>query len=220
MINTHAQPWLSLIFQMDLEPGLIPSQKLGAQSETESSIDCPDKKECDHLYEVVKQRLFTVNNWHDYAGKLTAVFQLTDENGVEVNRHAQREDYFRIDIPAPGSQTGDGYDWVRVEEVKEGEEQGDRFVAIRVRPAPNPGNDNKDVAHFFTDQATSSFVVKQEGNKLIAAVYGRNEKPNTDAEKVMDKTRNALVASGAVSGFSKLQWKSLVEGLLDVREKS
>ena len=204
---------------MDLEPGLIPSQQVGSQSETASSKDCSDKNECDHLYEVVKQRLFSVNNWHDLAGKLTAVFQLTDENGVEVNRLVQKGDHFRIEIPAPGSQTGDGYDWVRVEEITEEQEQGNKFAAMRVRPAPNPGNDNKDVAHFFTDQATSSFVVKQEGNKLIAAVYGRNEKPNTEAEKVIDKTRNALVASGAVSGFSKLQWKSLVEGLLDVKEK-
>ena len=205
------------IFLMDIKPGLIPQQHEGAQSETQSSKECADKIECDHLYEVVKQRLFSVNNWHDYAGKLTAVFQLTDENAEEVNRHVQKGDHFRIEIPAPGSQTGDGYDWVRVEEITEGEEQGNKFTAMRVRPASNPGNDNKDVAHFFTDQATSSFVVKQEANKLIAAVYGRNEKPNTDAEKVIDKTRNALIASGAISGFSKLQWKSLVEGLLDVK---
>ncbi|HEY0732951.1 MAG TPA: hypothetical protein VGD33_11070, partial [Chitinophagaceae bacterium] len=167
-----------------------------------------------------KQRLFSVNNWHDYAGKLTADFQLTDTNGTEVNRLIDKGDHFRINIPAPGSQAGEGYDWVKVEEITEGEDQGNKFAAIRVRPASDPCNDNSDVAHFFSEQATSSFVVKQEGNKLIAAVYGRNEKPNTGVEKLLDKTRNALVATGAISGFSKLQWKSLVEGLLDVKEKS
>ena len=202
---------------MDLEPGLIPSQQEGAQSETVSSKDCIDKNNCDHLFEVVRQRLFSVNNWHDYAGKLTAVFQLTDTNGTEVNRLIDKGDHFRINIPAPGSQAGEGYDWVKVEEITEGEDQGNKFAAIRVRPASDPCNDNSDVAHFFSEQATSSFVVKQEGNKLIAAVYGRNEKPNTDVEKLIDKTRNALIATGAISGFSKLQWKSLVEGLLDVK---
>ena len=205
---------------MDIKPGLIPQQYEGAQSETQSSKECTDKIECDHLYELVKQRLFNVNNWHDYAGKLTAVFQLTDANGEEVNRYVQKGDHFRIEIPAPASQTGDGSDWVRVEEIREAEEQGGKFAAIQVRPATNPLNTNKDVAHFFSDEATSSFLVKQEGNTVIAAVYGRNEKPNTDAEKVIDKTRNALIATGAVSGFSKLQWKSLVDGLLDFKEPS
>jgi hypothetical protein len=45
-------------------------------------------------------------------------------------------------------------------------------------------------------------------------VYGRNEKPNTDTETLSDKARNAAVAGGAITGFSKLQWKSLVNGLV------
>jgi hypothetical protein len=70
------------------------------------------------------------------------------------------------------------------------------------------------VAHFFSDEATSNFIVQRRGLEVIAAVLGRNEKPNTGAEKIIDKARNTAVATGAVTAFSKLQWKSLVNGLL------
>jgi hypothetical protein len=33
-------------------------------------------------------------------------------------------------------------------------------------------------------------------------------------ETLIDKLRNATIATGAISGFSKLQWKSLVNGLV------
>jgi hypothetical protein len=31
----------------------------------------------------------------------------------------------------------------------------------------------------------------------------------------VDKVRNAVVGAGGVTGFSKLQWKALVNGLLE-----
>ena len=84
-------------------------------------------------------------------------------------------------------------------------------------PAASPSvtlNTKNDIAHFFSDEATSSFVVKREKNRVIAGVYGRNEKPNTDSETLTDSIRNTAMAAGALSGFSKIQWKSLVAGLL------
>lgn len=93
-------------------------------------------------------------------------------------------------------------------------EEEENCIGIRVRPATNPTNDRKDVAHFFDEETTSSFLVKREGKKVTVGVYGRNEKPNTNTETVVDKLRNAAIAAGAISGFSKLQWKSLVNGLV------
>ena len=71
------------------------------------------------------------------------------------------------------------------------------------------------VWHFFTEEASSCFLVKREKNTVTAGVYGRNEKPNTAAETFIDKARNTAVAAGAMTGFSKLQWKSLVNGLME-----
>ena len=71
------------------------------------------------------------------------------------------------------------------------------------------------MAHFYTDEATSNFIVKREGTKVTAGVYGRNEKPNVKTETIIDKVRNAVVGTGAVTAFSKIQWKALVNGLLE-----
>ena len=57
-------------------------------------------------------------------------------------------------------------------------------------------------------------MVKREHTTVTAGVYGRNEKPNTKAETITDKARNTAVATGAITGFAKLQWKSLVNGLV------
>ena len=201
--------------EMNVE-GIIPDQQTGVKTNTETSIELPSADEAKVFYEKVKQRLLNVNGWHDRAGSLTATFQLTDREGEEVDRPARKDDHFKIDIPGPGPETGDGYDWVQVEAIEETENEDQQTIAMRVRPATNPTNDRKDVAHFFSDDATSCFMVIRENKKITAAVYGRNEKPNTDTETAGDKARNAAIATGAITGFSKLQWKSLVNGLLRI----
>lgn len=192
----------------------IPQQATGVQTNTETSVELNSINEAKAFYEIVKERLVRINKWHHYAGSLTADFQLTDKYGKEVNRPVEQGDHFKIDIPGPGPATGDGFDWVQVEAVEENKETEEESICIRVRPATNPTNDRKDVAHFFSPEATSCFMVKRKHNSVTAAVYGRNEKPNIHAETVTDKARNTAIAGGAITGFSKLQWKSLVNGLV------
>lgn len=192
----------------------IPEQETGFQSNTTAVQECATVEAAADFFTLVKNRLQQVSRWHDWAGAGTAQFWLTDAVGNEVSRPPLAGDHFKIDIPGPGSSTGDGFDWVRVEAVEEQEEEGSSSILIRVRPATNPQNNKQDVAHFFSEEATSNFVVKKEGNRVSASVYGRNEKPNTHAEAVGDKLRNTAVASGAVTAFSKLQWKALVNGLV------
>src|SRR4051812_40042623 len=195
---------------MQQRNGLVPEHESGIQTNTESSIECRNEEEAKQFFDEVKERLLHVNRWRDLAGVASATFQLTDVKGDVLEREAKTGDHFKIDIPGPGSITGDGDDWVRIEKVESSED----LAAIIVRPATNPKNERKDIAHFFSDEATSSFIVKREGCKITAGVYSRNEKPNTKTEKVADSIRNTVVATSAVSGFSKLQWKSLVTGLV------
>jgi len=193
---------------------IIPDHNEGVQTNTESSVTFDTEAEAKSFFEEVKQRLLSVHQWHDYAGKGTASFSLTDAQVADAIRQPGPGDYLKIDIPGPGTQTGDGYDWVRIEAVEETDEGAVQCLIMRVRPASSPQNSNPDVAHFFSDAATSNFMAKREGTTVTAAVYGRNEKPNIAAEKLVDKARNAAVATGAVGGFSKLQWKSLVNGFV------
>jgi hypothetical protein len=193
---------------------IVPEQQSGIETNTETSVEFNSPEEAKTFYQKVKRRLLNVNDWQRFAGTLTADFQLTDKEGKEVNRTAEKGDYFKIDIPGPGPVTGDGFDWVQVEAIEEKEEEDMQSIALRVRPAANPNNERKDVAHFFSVEATSCFMAKREKNVVTAAIYGRNEKPNTDTETIVDKARNTAIATGAITGLAKLQWKSLVNGLV------
>jgi hypothetical protein len=193
----------------------IPEHTGGVDVNVEDAVELGSETEAKDFFTLVKSRLVNVNHWKDRAGALSASFQLTDERGQDIDAFPRKGNYFRINIPAPGIVSGEGYDWVLIEEVKEEEEGNRQYVAIRVRPASSPLNTQEDVAHFYTDEATSNFIVKREGTKVTAGVYGRNEKPNIKTDTVIDKVRNAIVGTGAVSAFSKIQWKALVSGLLE-----
>jgi len=197
-----------------LTNSLIPEQNEGTQSNTESVIEFDNLQKTIHAYLLVKQRLLNVNQWKSLAGEGTANFQLIDSNGNESHHPAKVGDYFQIDVPGPGSQSGEGNDWVKIEDIKEVEQSETQAIAIRVRPVANPNNSKPNTAHFFSGSTTSSFIVWREQNSVSAGVFGRNESPNTENENWVDKLRNTVVALGAMGGLAKLQWKSLVDGLL------
>jgi hypothetical protein len=137
-------------------------------------------------------------------------------NGEKLNRLAQPGDFIRIDIPGPGSATGEGYDWVRIESIDDQPNPGSdhESVVLQVRPASNPQNSDADIAHFFNNSATSTFMVERKSLRVTASIHGRNEVPNTDVERTVDKMRNSVVATAATSGFAALHWSLLVKGIL------
>ena len=194
----------------------VPPQHTGVKSDIEHSVTLSTVDRAKTLFGLARKRLLDVSNWNKIADGPSAHFQLTSPCGKDVFRNAQRGDKFRISIPGPGTETGDGFDWVEVEEIVETNDASDsESIAIRVRPCPSPLTNSEHTAHFFTADATSSFVVMRRSNVVKAEVHGRNEKPNaTDADTLLDKARNALVGLGALAGANKPQWNALVKGLL------
>ena len=195
----------------------LPEKEEGVHKDIEEQTTTDTVDEARQLFEVVKSRLLDVNNWDKLCGAASAEFTLTDADGKKVEGKPKVGLFFKIDVPGPGSRTGDGFDWVKVEAIEENQEvKEDReFILIRVRPSDNPTTTDKDVAHFFSDKATSNFLVLREKNTVTAAVLGRNEVANTDQSTgLLDKLRNAVVGISAALGISNPQWKSLVNGLL------
>lgn len=198
------------------EKPTVPPQHEGTEKDIDYSVTAADLEAAQKLFEAARERLLDVNHWKELSGPATADFTLTDEHGQELKRAVQKGDLFKIDLPAPGSKEGRGYDWVKVEKIEEHrtpDGQKETF-AIRVRPTQNPQTPGKETAHFFNDKATSSFVIERDARKVTAGVYGRNEIPNTETENILDKVRNAIVGSTAILGLSNVQWKSLTKGLL------
>jgi hypothetical protein len=195
---------------------IVPPQKAGTRKDIEHIIMAADENDARKLFMIARNRLVDVNHWHEYSGSLSATFQLTDQYGKEVTRTAEKGDYFKINIPAPGSSEGHGFDWVSIEAIEDiGNPDGDiERIALRVRPASNPKEKGENVAHFFSEDSTSSFILERLGNQVKAAVYGRNETPNTSTSNLIDKVRNIVVGVTAILGFSNVQWKNLVKGLI------
>ncbi len=201
---------------MNIIDTIIPGQQTGWESNTEEKVSAATREEAERLYDLAKSRLLDVNQWHELKD-MPATFSLTDGQGNRVEGPAKPNLFFKISIPSPKTDSGDGFDWVQVEDVSEiSDAAADRKVSyIIVHPAPNPTTEkNDDASHFFSPEASSCFVVARDKSDVIAAVYGRNEKPNVGTESLLDKARNVIVAIGAAVGMSKIQWKSLVKGLL------
>ncbi|MGV3529316.1 MAG: hypothetical protein ACO1OO_10510 [Flavisolibacter sp.] len=199
--------------------GLIPENVEGRAITATAQASFGNEASAKAFYATARERLLSVHNWGKIAGPLSADFSLTDDEGHVVVRPVQRGDRFRIDIPGPGSSAGEGYDWARVEDVKEASEERVDSIAILVRPAQNPMADNEHVAHFFSSKSTSTFVVTREGAIVTAAIYDRNIEANEETKHLPDKLRNAVVGLGAKHGISKLQWQALVDALLQRDEK-
>jgi hypothetical protein len=193
---------------------IVPAQREGSAYDTISERIFSTEKLAKSHFKVVRKRLLAINHWHEIAGEEKATFHLVDARGEHVERMPAIGDYIKIEIPGPINHSGDGYDWVKIEDIFEDEELHEEFISIRVRPSSNPTKNKEEIAHFYDDSATSTFVVKRESNKISAEVHARNEKPNLEDVSLIDKIRNTFVAFGGILGASKIQWKSFTDGLL------
>lgn len=195
----------------------LPEKQEGVQKDIERTIETNDEQAAKELYRAARKRLLNVNNWQQLCGAASAAFVLTDAKGQPSEGMPAPGLFIRINVPGPGSHTGDGYDWVQIElvEDKQEPEHDKEYTLMRVRPASNPANTDAAVAHFFSDAATSNFLVLREKKSVTAAVLGRNETPNVSKDTtLLDKLRNAVVGIGAALGMADPQWKNLVKGLL------
>jgi len=193
----------------------IPEKFDGGNINAESVVQLHNLTAAKELFLLAKKRLMDVNNWKEISEQAVAEFRLTDSQGNEVSGPVQEGMFFRIDIPGPGTETGDGFDWVIVEKISEYQLEDIESFGIRVRPALNPTNTDQEIAHFYSSQTTSTFTVTRENTKVTAAVYDRNTKANTDDQSFLDKIRNILTGVAGILAFSKIQWESLTSGLVN-----
>ncbi|HEY9362933.1 MAG TPA: hypothetical protein VIQ00_06720 [Chitinophagaceae bacterium] len=194
--------------------GLLPDQYTGEEINSEKTELFENTIEAKAFYNKVVHRLQNVNEWHQLAGTLSADFQLTDKNGHDVMDAVQKGNFIRINIRGPGNKSGEGYDWVQVEELKYISGEDEESFGFRVRPARNPAGDEDVISHFYSEESTSSFIVSRMSNKITAGIYDRNTLPNSDAVFFADKIRHLAVGTVGIAALSKLQWNGLLEGLM------
>lgn len=195
---------------------IIPVQYAGNEIDAIASVTLPSRQEAIVFFDQARKRLLDVNKWHTLAGTASGHFQVTDGQGNPVQRNVQLRDHLRIDIPGPGSASGDGYDWVLVEVLTEItlEETDIQSIGFRVRPATNPCNTSDNIAHFYDSGATSSFIVSRKSETVCAYIIDKNIQPNKAGKSLTDKIRNTSIAMSAIGMFSKWQWQKLANGIV------
>ena len=193
-----------------------PEQNEGIKKDIEEHVSFEDLEDAEEMFVIAKERLLSINDWHKVSETIKARFQIIDHQGHPVHRHVHKGDIISIDIPGPGTIAGEGKDWVEAEAIEYDDfpDNQRESIALRLRPVPNPTASDKSVAHFFTEAATSTFIIERKGNTVTARYHGRNEKPNTKTDNLIDKVRNALVGVSAILGFSDIQWDGLLQGFL------
>nr|WP_294945430.1 hypothetical protein [uncultured Mucilaginibacter sp.] len=197
----------------------IPQQVEGEKADTIHIADCATRQEAHQLFLLAKDRLKDINMWHQFSGFGSARFAITDAQGKELYKMAEKGDIFYINLPAPGPLAGDGKEWVRIESMELVEDAGaeSEYLTITVRPIANPKHKNgASIAHFYSHASTSTFIVERYNNHVSVAVHGRNETPNTDTN-IYDTVRNTIIALAAREGMSFPQWKSLTKGILEYK---
>ena len=194
----------------------IPNQETGRATDFTSEREFDTRQAAHKCFKQAAARLLTVNEWQQYAGPGSSEFCLTNNEGKEVDGFAKEGFLFNIGLPIPGSNAGDGLEWVMIERIEaiEDPKAGEEFISMTVRPVPDPHKTDTQIAHFYKDITTNTFIVKRVGNKVIAGAHGRNETPNNEDVDLHDKVRNTIVALTARMGLAGPQWKMLVSGLL------
>ncbi len=194
---------------------IIPKQFVGSQTGATSKLKLDTRHNALLVFREAKERLLKVNGWEKLCGSGSVEFTHTDKNGEPLFNTTPRIGHLiRIKLPAPNKE-GYGYDWVRIEEFEEKKSlvSDSEVYGFRVRPVENPKNKSGDTAHFYTDDATSTFLVIRYSHTVFALERGKNEVPN-DSDSWLATIRNKLVAITAMIGLSKPQWKKLVDGIL------
>lgn len=158
-----------------------------------------------------KEKLFDVQKWSNLPGPASAGFVIYNSKGLQkLHGSLEVNDYLYIDLPGPDPDT-----WVKVIKIEEGQAE----AYFTVRPSPDPRDkgreSEKQVEHFFSDTATSTFKVELVGNTLYAYEIGKNEKPNNRGKKAGNLgVVNTIVSSVGWAIFQKMQWEKLTDYLV------
>lgn len=201
---------------------LLPPQEIGRQTDFTHEKKFDSLAQAHRAYQMAAGRLLSVNNWHEYSGAGSAKFRLCNNQGKEIDLMAEEGFFFNIDMPGPGPDAGDGLEWVIIEKlVTEGDAgTAEEYLLMTVRPVSNPAKAVTEIAHFYKEISTSTFIVRRDGLMVIAGAYGRNETPNNEEVDLHDKIRNTAIALMARVGLSGTQWQKLVNGLIEYKERN
>ncbi|WP_192820285.1 hypothetical protein [Rufibacter sp. LB8] len=173
----------------------------------------PDEAAAQQAFEQAKAKLFDVNKWSNLEG-INSTFQLFGAAGEPSDKtKPQVGDFMQIILPATNIEN-----WVAVTEVTE-EETAAQFV-VKPSPPPAPKTDQPEVVkHFFTHEASSTFLVYLDGLTLHGLEIGKDEAINNQGQEAGDRAvLNTMISEGGWAGFQSLQWNKITRYFVHLEE--
>lgn len=167
-------------------------------------------------YERIKSNLLDVNCWINHTGIARTKFTLRNGAGVLVERMARPNDYILIEFPqVPFSQQIKLRDWVEITKVEEKITEEEAYFILELKPASCPTHQNECIHHFFTEDASNTFIIYYSNNQISVSIHGRNEYPNIEVKRKKIALRNFLFANLGLFGVNKILWSNMANGLLN-----
>ena len=174
----------------------------------------PTEQEAITAFEHSKRKLFDVNDWTKLSG-VNSTFELYDNHGRRSTALKPEIGYYmKIILPASTIEN-----WVQVTDIREEES----LAEFTVQPSEKPkelAEDEAEVKHFFSKEASSTFRVTRQGNVIHGYEIGKNEAINNQGEDAGNRAvLNTFVAEGGWAIFQQLQWDKLTRYLVHLEEK-
>lgn len=193
----------------------IPKHINGESSDIVNMICKENESLASAHFNEVKERLISVNKWHSYSDDIKASFYLVDSNDKLHSKGFEIGNYIKIDIPGPGNPIGKGFDWTEITSIQDGsDETNNPYFAFTIKPCAVPNVASNSTAHFYTDDATNTFIIRRVANCVYLEVHSRNELENTEDVPILDRIRNKAIALGGKVGLGNLNWDAFTKGLL------
>lgn len=185
----------------------ILQQRAATSLNVESSIMALSVEHATELFSLASHRLLSINKWHTLPCSLLTALKLTDEKGCEIDRQVRENDYFVVD-----NEDGHG-EWVKIEKVYlHRDPSGPREVlAVRAKPSNHPLDTSTEL-----NRPCNTFKVTRDGLNITVSVHGKNEDEelNKAYSNPDDKHVRPDTTVGAIPGVARVQWRSLVHGIL------
>lgn len=147
------------------------------------------------------KRLFSIAKWQEESGIQTG-FELYNQQLQKTDEDPKVGYFIKVILPGLPLEN-----WVEITEVIRNE----NLVSFTVHPCSNPQTNDTKTEHFFVKEASSTFQVALQGNKIIACEIGKDETINNQEEAGNRSAINTLIAEGGWNGLQKIQWGNLAE---------
>mgnify|MGYP000866005468 FL=1 len=196
---------------------LVPRNKLGSSNDAYAATNYKDEQTAVKAFRAIEKMLFDVNSWSVQIPFGTVRFYLVDAYGKPTYNDAAIGDFVKIKMPMLPNSFGKGYDWVSVVKISKFDEREIAYTMLQMRPHSCIENAEGQIAHFYTNDSTNTFIVARSGSEIQVSVHGRNETPNVKKLKIRHRVRNFFIGGGGIFGGSKLQWQNFVDSLIKIK---